>query len=125
MESLYFAVMHFDEDRKEATFYTYMMKIVEMELLRLFKENLIERRFISLDQYFDDGTLYSELYGIEEEKIKNIILNGEIREVANKEEDENLEYISSKEERLHLLMMELTGQNDLSKNEKANKISIR
>ena len=99
------------------------MNTINKELIRYFMKNTVHNSpNVSFDQISkEEGLTIDELIGREDEKIKQIFINNEIRENVNDGVLNNIE-LNNKEmnERIHLLMMELTGQNSLSKKEIRN-----
>ena len=122
LESLYYSMKKYKSEQK-VSFYTYLMNTINKELIRYFMRNSLHNSpNISFDQISkEEGLSIEELIGSEDEKIKQIFLNDEIRECID---DGNLNSIDLKNsemnERIYLLMMELTGQNSLSKKEITN-----
>ena len=97
------------------------MNTIQKELVRLFVKTLdyYKHNNISLDSISnDEGLYYEELIGMEDNKIKQIILDSEIRETINEGEFKVNDYKRKDfKERIHLLMLELTGQYTLTKDE--------
>lgn len=120
LEALYYSMKKFDPN-KDISFYTYSMNTIQKELVRLFVKTLdyYKHNNISLDSISnDEGLYYEELIGMEDNKIKQIILDSEIRETINEGEFKVNDYKRKDfKERIHLLMLELTGQYTLTKDE--------
>lgn len=122
LESLYFSMKKYKGEMK-VSFYTYLMNTINKELIRYFMKNSIHNSpNVSFDQISkEEGLTIDELIGSDDEKIKQIFINNEIRESID---DGKLNHtdLSNKEmnERIHLLMLELTGGNSLSKQEIKN-----
>lgn len=120
LESLFYSMKGYDED-KNITFYTYSMNTIQKELMRYFVKCMeyYSKSNISLDSISkDEGLLYDELIGNEDEKIKQIFINSEINETINEGEFDIDEFKKKDvDERIYILMLELTGQYTLSKDE--------
>ena len=108
---------------KNASFYTYAVNTINKELIRYLMNNAssfndVGISFVSLNSLSkEDGLLYEEIYGLEDEKIKNVFINDEVREAITVSEYSNEEFLKQLDDRIYLIMMELKGQNELSKKE--------
>ena len=109
---------------RKVSYYTYSMNTIKNELTRYFVkcQDNINRGDISLDAVSkEDGLLYSELYGSIDEGIKSFTHDTSIREIIREgslvNDDLDIENLN---ERIHILMLELTGQNTLSRKEIIN-----
>ena len=120
LEALYYSMKKFDH-KKDISFYTYSMNTIQKELTRYFVKSLdyYKHNNISLDSLSnEEGLYYDELIGMEDKKIKQIILDSEVNEKVNEGEFSEEDYKRKDfKERIHLLMLELTGQNTLTKDE--------
>lgn len=122
IESLYLSMKHYDDHRK-VSFYTYAMNTINKELIRYFVKNSVhDSPNLSFSQLSkEEGLAFEELFGYEDEKIKKVFVNNEIRESINDGIFSNDEFNQRNvRERIHLLMLELTGQNNLSRKEISN-----
>lgn len=123
LEAFFTASRKYNKKRK-ATFYTYSLNVINKELTRYMVElasnNSISQ--ISLNSMSkEDGLMFEELYGEEDERIKSSLdVTHEIRESMST--DEILSKINEEDfnERINLIMIELSGKNTMSKREKYN-----
>ena len=120
LEALYCSMKKYDPN-KDSSFYTYSMNTIQKELTRYFIKCLdyYRQSNISLDSISkEEGLYYDELIGCEDEKIKQIYLNPDLHNSINEGEFSGDEYKEKDyAERIHILMLELTGQYNLTRDE--------
>ena len=120
MECVYFAARHYKKGRK-ASFHTYLSRTIEKELLRFCEEFTLNPRgglsFCSLDaKSYDTGLLYEEVIGENDPYLEHIFIDDEISDVL-KEENQTKKPNYYTEERLRIIMCELSGEQEYDQKE--------
>ena len=120
VEVLYFSAIHFKAD-KNATFNTYFINSLQNELIRYYLANYYNddnRRTISLDSVnIEEGLTYGEIFGMDDELIKGIYFTSEINDTIRDDNLSDEKKAKLSDERIRTIMLEITGENELSKDE--------